>query len=67
MVVRADSNGDQQALWVKIEALRAQGLRVIEGSIEYLDHEQEHDQHIQHDRYYHCLLISVVIKLIIFF
>ncbi|MBT3426488.1 MAG: ATP phosphoribosyltransferase regulatory subunit [Gammaproteobacteria bacterium] len=41
MVVRADSNGDQQALWVKIEALRAQGLRVIEGSIEYLDHEQE--------------------------
>jgi ATP phosphoribosyltransferase regulatory subunit len=41
IAVRADSKGDQQALWDKIEALRSQGFRVMEGDIEYQGREQE--------------------------
>ena len=41
IAVRSDPDGDQQALWNKIEALRSQGFRVVEGAIEYLDRDQE--------------------------
>ncbi|MCS5583227.1 MAG: hypothetical protein NZ777_06900, partial [Pseudomonadales bacterium] len=41
IAVRSDPDGDRQALWNKIEALRSQGFRVVEGAIEYLDRDQE--------------------------